>query len=179
MIAAASITPQQIRRLQVLYKQYEAHTLDVGAKREDRLAWASERCGRVIASFSGLTLEEARRLIDTLQGILGVRLPSKVPRRRKDRRAAQNAGTMGRHDQVNEEDVLVGDTEIRRIQREMDRLGWTQTRLDAFLASPSGPNARRATIRTLADANRVYWALKRMRPPSRSEPGYDRHSNAS
>ncbi len=164
MIAAA-ITTAQLRRLQVLYKQYEAHSLDVDGTRQDRLAWASQRTGRTIDSFSGLTLEEGRRLIDTLQGLMGVKLPARKPRRRLPRREAQKAGTEGRHDQIHGEVTLAGDADIRRIQREMDRLGWSQARLDAFLASPRGPIGRSTTIRTLGDANRVYWALKRMTAP--------------
>ena len=157
-----TITAPQLRRLQVLYKQYEAHSLDTGSTREDRLAWASARIGRTIASFSDLDLDEAKKLIDGLQAALGVKLPSKTPRRRQERRDGEKAGTEGRRDQIHDEATLVGDKDIRRIQREMDRLGWDQGRLEAFLASSSGPNARRTAIRTLGDANRVYWALKRM-----------------
>lgn len=157
-----NITTPQLRRLQVLYKQYEAHSLDTGTTREDRLTWASARIGRTIASFSDLDLEEGKKLIDGLQNALGVKLPSKTPRRRQTRRDGEKAGTEGRHDQIHDEVTLVGDKDIRRIQGEMDRLGWDQARLDAFLASPRGPNARRTTILTLGDANRVYWALKRM-----------------
>jgi hypothetical protein len=153
-----TITAPQLRRLQVLYKQYESRSLDAGSTREDRLAWASARIGRTIASFSDLDLDEARKLIDGLQGALGVRVPSQ----RMSRKQGQKAGTEGRHDQIHDETTLVGDSDIRRIRREMDRLGWDQARLDAFLASPSGPNARRTSIRTLGDANRVYWALKRI-----------------
>jgi len=157
-----TITAPQLRRLQVLYKQYEAHSLDTGSTREDRLTWASARIGRTIASFSDLDLDEGRKLIDGLQSALGVKLPSKTPRRRMSRRQGEKAGTEGRHDQIHDETTIAGDKDIRRIQREMDRLGWDQARLDAFLASPRGPNARRTTIHTLGDANRVYWALKHM-----------------
>lgn len=157
-----TISIPQLRRLQVLYKQYEQHSLDTGASREDRLAWASSQIGRSITSFSDLTVDEGRKLIDGLQAALGVKLPSKTPRRRMDRRSAEKAGTEGRHDQLHEETTLAGDKDLRRIQREMDRLGWDQSRLEAFLASPSGPNGRRVCIRTLGDSNRVYWALKRM-----------------
>ncbi len=157
-----NITTPQLRRLQVLYKQYEAHSLDTGTTREDRLTWASARIGRTIASFSQLDLDEAKKLIDGLQNALGVKLPSKTPRRRQTRRDGEKAGTEGRNDQIHNETTLVGDKDIRRIQGEMGRLGWDQARLDAFLASPRGPNNRRTTIHTLGDANRVYWALKRM-----------------
>jgi hypothetical protein len=161
-----NITTPQLRRLQVLYKQYEAHSLDTGTTREDRLAWATARIGRPagqqLRSFSDLTIDEGKRLIDGLQSALGVKLPSKTPRRRKDRREGQKAGTEGRHDQIHQETTLAGDTDLRRIQREMGRLGWDQSRLDAFLASPRGPNGRSTAIRTLGEANRVYWALKRL-----------------
>ena len=49
-----------------------------------------------------------------------------------------------------------GSTEFRSPE-------WTQGRLDAFLTSPRGPNGRSAVIRTLGEANRVYWALKHMK----------------
>jgi hypothetical protein len=166
------ITAPQLKRLQVLYAQYASHALGLTNSREDRLRFASERIGRKIASFSDLTLDEGIKLIDGIQRALGVALPSKTPRRRKSQRDALNAGTHGRHDQATSETVLVGDSDIRRIQRQLDRLGWTQARLEAFLASPRGPNARRTQIRTLADANRVYWALKHItpRPAKPGEP---------
>ena len=164
-----NITPPQLKRLQVLYGQYCHHSLDTSNTREDRLAFASERIGRSIASFSDLTLEEGKKLIDGLQSALGVALPSKTPRRRQTRRDGEKAGTEGRHDQIHNETTLVGDKDIRRIQREMDRLGWDQSRLNAFLASPRGPNARSTAIRTLGEANRVYWALKRIPAPHESK----------
>jgi hypothetical protein len=157
------ISKPQLRRLQVLYGQYAHHSLDAAPTREGRIAWASSRIGRPIDSFSDLTLDEGKKLIDGLQAALGVKLPSKTPRRRWNRRDGQKAGTEGRHDQAHEETTLVGDRDIRRIQREMNRLGWDQARLDAFLASPRGPNGRSALIRTLGEANRVYWALKHMK----------------
>jgi hypothetical protein len=157
-----NITTPQLRRLQVLHGQYVRHSLDAAPTREGRIAWASSQINRPISSFSDLTVEEGRRLIDGLQAVLGVALPSKTPRRRQTRRDGQKAGTEGRHDQLHAETTLVGDKDIRRIQREMDRLGWNQSRLDAFLASPKSPNGRSTLIRTLGEANRVYWALKRM-----------------
>lgn len=157
-----AITPAQLRRLQVLCKQYESHSLDFGSGREERLHWASTQIGRPVTSFSVLTTDEGIRLIDTLQRVLGVRSPNQSSERSNSRHARRKAGTEGRHDQSHWEQTLVGDKDIRRIQREMDRMGWTQDRLMAFLASPRGPNDRRTSIRTLGDANRVYWALKRM-----------------
>lgn len=160
-MTATAITAPQLKRLQVLYAQYERSSLDADCGRQGRLEWASERLGRTIASFKDISLDEAVKMIDGLQRALGVALPQK-PRRRPSRRDAQKAGTEGRHDQIHAESTIVGDKDIRRIQREMDRLGWDQHRLEAFLASPRGPNQRRTAIRTMGDANRVYWALKRM-----------------
>jgi len=169
---ATDITPAQLKRLQVLYGQFERRSLDAGSGREARIAWASKATGRTIRSFRDLTLDEARKLIDGLQRAMGVALPQQTQRPRKSRREAEKAGTEGRHDQKHRDSTLVGDTDIRRVQREMQRLGWDQRRLEAFLASPRGPNARRIQIRTVGDANRVYWALKRMvtRPAKPGEP---------
>ena len=153
------ITPPQLKRLQVLYGQYAAHSLDMDAGREGRLVWAAERVGRKVASFSDLTIDEGISLIDGLQRAMGI--PSAV-RNRSGQRAAEKAGTEGRRDQLHAESTLVCDQDIRRIQREITRLGWDQSRLEAFLASPKGPNNHRTQIRTLGDANRAYWALKRM-----------------
>lgn len=166
----SAITAPQLRRLQVLYGQYERHSLDTGAGREGRIAWASARVGRAITSFSELTIDDGIRLIDGLQRALGVALPSKTKRPpRMSRRDGEKAGTEGRHDQIHDEATLVGDKDVRRIERELGRLGWDQARLEAFLASPRGPIARRTVIRTLGDANRVYWALKHIRTATQQE----------
>ena len=164
MIAVA-ITSAQVQRLQILYGQFERHTLDApGAARQDRLQWASAACGRIIGSFKDLTLEEGKRLIDGLQNSLGVKAPSKAPRRKQTRRDGEKKGTEGRHDQIHPDITLAGPSEFALIRRDLDRLGWDQARLEAFLASPRGPNKRSTVIRTLGDANRVHWALKRMKP---------------
>jgi hypothetical protein len=163
-----NINPAQLRRLQTLYGQYEAHTLDVDRGRDARLAWASAQTGRSIASFKDLTLDEAKRLTDSLQGILGVKAPSKSPRKRMSRRDAENAGTAGRRDQKHAEVVIVGAADIARIDRELQRLGWNQAGLDHFLAGARSPLRGRTQIRAQADGNKVYWALKHI--PARKEP---------
>ena len=163
---AAPITPAQMRRLQILYGQFERHTLDCpGAARQDRLQWASTACGRVIDSFKGLTLEEGRRLIDGLQKTLGVKAPSKSPRRKQTppRRREEGDRRPPRSDPPRHHPGR--PQRVRTlIRRDLDRLGWDQARLEAFLASPRGPNKRSTVIRTLGDANRVHWALKHMKP---------------
>lgn len=157
------ITADQLKRLQVLYTQYERHSLDCpGASRADRIAWASQQLGRPIASFRDLELVEAKRLIDSLQAQLGTRFPAKP--RKLSRKAGQKAGTEGRRDQIHAETTLVSPGDFARIQREMRRLGWDEKRLQAFIQSPRSPlNHHPTAIRTLGEANRVYWALKRMK----------------
>ena len=162
-----NISSAALRRLQVLYGQYEAHTLDCSPGREARLAWASQKAGRAIASFSDLTAEEGKRLIDGLQGILGTKVPSKTPRRRMGRKAAEKAGTEGRRDQLHNETTMVSAADLERIQREMTRLGWDEAGLQRFLLGKSNPIGGRTQILTLHDANRVYWALKNI--PARKE----------
>ena len=169
----SAITSPQLKRLQVLYGQFERHSLDCpGTARASRLQWASSTTGRAIASFKDLTLDEGRRLIDGLQTSLGAKAPSKTPRRRPTRRDAEKKGTEGRHDQIHAETTLAGPAEFNMIARDLDRLGWDQSRLGGFLRSSSGPMKRSDTIRTLGDANRVHWALKRIKPdPSPAPPG--------
>lgn len=156
-----SITPDQLKRLQVLYAQLARHTLQA-AQREERLAWASQLCGRRIASFSGLTLDEGRHLIDTLQSQLGVKVPPK--RKRLDRDQARRAGTEGRRNQDRKEATLAGPSGFARIQYALDLLGWNQAQFDGWLRSPRSPLGKKSDpkIRTLGDANRVWWALKKM-----------------
>src|SRR5437868_2604059 len=101
-----NINPKQLIRLQVLYTQFERHTLDVESGREARIAWASQQTGRAIASFKDLTLDEGKRLIDGLQRMLGVKSPNKSPRKRMGRKSAEKAGTEGRRDQIHTETTM-------------------------------------------------------------------------
>jgi hypothetical protein len=164
-----NITAPALKRLQVLYGQYERHSLDVGdPSREARLAWASAQTRRQIASFSDLTVEEGIRLIDGLQRALGAKAPSKTPRRRRmTRHEAQKAGTEGRFDQIHAETTMVSAEDTERIQAQLTRLGWDEHRLKGFLLSSRSPLKGRTEIRTLGDANKVYWALKHI--PARKE----------
>jgi hypothetical protein len=156
------ITPGQMKRLQVVYGQLARHTQQ-GADRAARLAWASQLVCRPIASFSDLTEEDARHLIDTVQGQLGIKATVR-PRRRLDRHAAQKAGTEGRRNHDSDEITLAGPSEFARIRYVLEMLGWSQAQLEGWLRSPRSPLSRKATpsISTLGDANRVYWALKGM-----------------
>jgi hypothetical protein len=156
------ITPAQMKRLQVLYGQLARHTQE-GVDRASRLAWASQLVRRPIVSFKELTLADARHLIDTIQGQLGIKTPAR-PRHRLDRQTAKKAGTEGRRGQVSNETTLAGPSEFARIRYVLDLIGWSQAQLDSWLHSPRSPLSHKATpsIRTLGDANRVYWALKGM-----------------
>jgi hypothetical protein len=54
--------------------------------------------------------------------------------------------------------------DLRRIQHLVAQLGWSEQGLANFLGSQCSPLARRAdkAIRTTADANKVWWSLKRI-----------------
>lgn len=154
------INKSQMRRLQTLYGQLAAHAIE-GNDRAARLGWASDQVGRSIASFKDLTGDEARQLIDGLQGQLGVRAPAK----RLDRAKAHRAGTDGRRGSpYRDQPQIVSPDDLAVIENYYSRLGWTRAQFDVWLSSSRSPLSKRArpAITTLADANRIRWALKRM-----------------
>jgi len=173
------ITPAQLRRLQTLYSQFERHTLDAlgpdlpwgtppsqvaDANRTSRLEWATQACGRRIDSFKDITLVEAKRLIEQLQGVLNVKAPNKSPRR-QSRKHGQKLGTEGRRDQIHNETTIAGPAEFALIKRDIDRLGWSIERMNGFLFhSARGPLRGKTQIRTLSDANKAHWAMKNLKP---------------
>ena len=168
----STITKPQITRLAVLYGQYERHSLDAsGSDRSARLVWASAETKRPIGSFKDLTIEEGKRLIDGLQLLLGTKVPSKTPLRYQSRKDGEKRGTEGRSDQLHAETTLVGPNEHRLLKRDLDRLGWNEARLQSFLASPRSPLKGSTIIRTLGDANKLHWALKRLKPAPESIAG--------
>jgi len=144
------LTARQLRRLQTLYHQHAAHALEgCGNCRDDRLAWAGEILGHTVASFSKLSRAEAATLIDIL--------------RRPDAQAADEAGNDGHKSNASPRRATIASADdLKRIERAIERLGWDQARLEGFLRSPSSPLRGRTQIRTVADANRVWWALKRL-----------------
>lgn len=163
------ITKGQLTRVQILYGQFSARSLDAGTAREARIAWASEQLGRAITSFSDLSKADATKLIDTLQGALGI-APTKPSRRaRRDNKAA---GTEGRKDGAANTRTIVSAEDLERIQDALTRLGWSAAQYEAWLRSARSPLAQKyggtrvaptdITLRTLRDANRVWWALKGM-----------------
>lgn len=151
----------QLVALQTIWSQYARRSLDVPREhdRNERLRWASENTGREITSFKDLTRDEAAKLIDTLQLSLGNE-PKNRPRTRAQGRTAGTEGRRGRERQV----TLAGQDDIKRIQDAVQRLGWDTARFEAWLRSPSSPLGKTSNpqIRTVADANRVWWGLKRL-----------------
>jgi hypothetical protein len=153
-----------IGALQVLYSLWRARNVpDFQNARDERLSWASESIGREIASFKELTSDEARRLIDVLKISMGQDLTRQPQpwRRIRSRDRAYEAGTAGKKGLKSCVIQLVSPDDLARIDEALDRLGWTQERFLLWLQSPTSP-LRKAdkTIRTVADANRVWWALK-------------------
>jgi hypothetical protein len=169
------ITKAQLGRLQTLFAQLVRHEIGMDGSREGRIAWATERCGRPISSFRDLTCSEASYMIDGIQGHLGVKapvLPSTARRTaRLDRDQARRAGLDGRADgkEFQGTPQMVRPEDMARIQRLLDELAkpphsWNHQTFLNFLNSSRSPLAKRAdkTIRTNADANKVWWALKRV-----------------
>jgi hypothetical protein len=154
----SAITNAQMKRLQTLYGQL-ARNGGEPQTRESRIAWASSYVGRIIASFSDLTQTEASRMIDDMQRSTGKRAPSK--RKRLSKRDAEKFGTEGRHDQLHNEATLVDAAALQRIQEMLDRIGWNQAQFNGWLRSPRSPIKRAdPQVRTLGEANRVWWGLK-------------------
>jgi hypothetical protein len=163
------ITKGQLTRVQILYGQFAARSLDAGTTREARIAWASEQLGRKIASFSELSKDDATKLIDILQGGLGI-APTKPSRR--PRRDDKAAGTEGRHDGAANIKTMATAEDVERIQNALQRLGWSVAQYEAWLRSARSPLARKVgktriaptviTLRTRYETNRVWWALKGM-----------------
>ena len=132
--------------------------------RTERLAWASDIVRRPLASFYELTSDEAARLIDFMKRALGQEVTPAIQsfyRRRPDRDQARAYGTAGRRGNASKEIRLVDAPTLELVDRLVNQLGWTRTRLEAFLQSKSSPVPGGA-IRTLPQANRVIWALKNM-----------------
>jgi hypothetical protein len=162
MTQGKSISVRALKRLQTLWGMYARRSLDViGNDREARLMWAAALLKHPVESFSCLTPPDAKTLIDALQSEMGI--PETSPARgTRTRERAHAAGTEGRKDRRAASVTIVGPTEIALIDDLMDQLGWDRVRLEGWLRSPSGPLGRRVEIRTLADANRVIWAMKNM-----------------
>ena len=162
------LSAAQLKRLQTLWGLYWKKITagqprlegDAGASREARIGWLCGVAGRAIASAKDLTSEEARHAIDHLQkSPLLEGLVTK--RRRPDRAAAHAAGTAGRRNNAGGKEIILPAAEHwAKLDAVLRSLGWDQARLAAFLRAPSSPLRGRAKIYTLADLNRVLWALE-------------------
>jgi hypothetical protein len=163
----SKISKGQLIALQSLWAQHARHSLDVSTNdRAARLAWASDQVKHPVASFSDLTLDEARSLIDLLSKSLGQ--PNTGKRRwrprMRDRERAQAAGTEGRRGFDSATKTMVSAEDLARIEDAITRLGWTRERFDAWLRSDSSPlgHVSNPQIRTLGDANKIWWPMKAM-----------------
>lgn len=160
--AGSTLKDGQLKALQTLWSQYARRSLDVarGNEREDRLRWAGENIGRKISSFKDLTVDEAAKLIDTLQIATGQQ-PRTGRSYRSQQSRAHAAGTHGRRGNKSNTDEIASAADLKRIQDALTRLGWDQTRFESWLQSPSSPlKSSHKQIRTVADANCVWWGLK-------------------
>jgi hypothetical protein len=159
------ITKPQLGRLQTLFSQFSHHEIGVGTSREERLGWASLRLRKPVSSFSDLTADDAGWLIDQIQTQLGVKAPAK-PRKRLDRDQARRAGIDGRHDgqEFSSAPEMASSADLATIESYYARLGWERAQFDAWMRSSRSPLKHKAapSIATVADANRVRWALKGM-----------------
>ena len=162
-----SASRDQVIILQTLYAQWKSHSIEVDSSpRLARLAWASNAVGRPISSFSELTRDEARQLVDGLKSSMGLALTEKPQpwRRIRSRERAQAAGTAGRRDASSSLLQMAGPDDFARIDEALQRLGWTRDRYEAWLISASSPLPEKGAgaIRTVAEANKIWWALKNM-----------------
>jgi hypothetical protein len=157
------ITKPQLGRLQTLYSQFARHEIGVGTGRDERIAWASLRLRKAVTSFRDLSSADAGFLIDGLQESLGVKAPLKS---RPKRTQARRAGLDGRHDgqEFSNAPQIASAADLATIESYYARLGWERAQFDAWLRSPRSPLKHKAapSIVTVADANRVRWALKGM-----------------
>lgn len=159
----ARLWPVQLTALQTLYSRFsDKFPAETGeGSREERLAWASRQIGREIASFKALRAEEAAELIEFLKQALGQ--DTIAPPRRRNREAAMARGTAGRKGKVEAIAIMAGPEDFREIDHMRERLGWTKEQFDSWMRSRKSPNGGRgASLRTIADCNRVRWALKAM-----------------
>ncbi len=163
----AAATRAQLIALQTLYSQWSAHTLPASVDaRAARLLWASQATGREVSSFRDLSSDEARALLDILKGSIGQPLTRAAQpwRRIRSRERAHAAGTSGRKDGDPSFVQMASPDDLARIDEALRRLGWSGDRYAAWLQSGVSPLASKAdgTIRTVAEANKVWWALKNM-----------------
>lgn len=162
---SSQLRTSQLTALHTLFHLYAPRFLGRSGSsmaRTERLAWASDIVLRPLGSFYDLTSDEAARLIDFMKRALGQEVtPPRSPWQRPDRDQARAYGTAGRRGNTSNEVQLVDAPTLALLDRLVAQLGWTRARLDGFLQSKSSPVPGGA-IRTLPQANRVIWALRKM-----------------
>ncbi|MBZ5627733.1 MAG: hypothetical protein LAO06_02590 [Acidobacteriia bacterium] len=165
-MATQQISDGHLRALHTLFGIYAARALDLTSSdlRQQRLKWAAQNIGREITSFRDLTDAEAGSLVDLLKVAVGQEVSAPVRRRSRRPRSRQGAeacGLEGR--QGDERPVSIATAEdLAPIDEMRQRLGWSREAFDGWLRSPSSPLKSSTALRTLADCNRVRWALKQM-----------------
>lgn len=166
----ANVSKPKLKRLQTLWGQYAKREILDGDPRAARLAWATEQLGRTIASFSSLSYQEADQLIEKLHGFLGIQSPVHV--RRGSYADRMSRAQDGKKDGASKQAHFASTDDLARIDKAIERLGWTRDRFDAWMRSTSSPLGKKINgvrvapsnpkIRTRAEANRVWWAMKGM-----------------
>jgi len=164
------ISKQQLAAIHTLFAQYARQRLDLsnGNDRHSRIAWISKACGRSVTTSKELSSSEAATVIGELKAALGDD-QANFTRRPRSREAAQAAGTHGRRQTESNEIVMASPVDHERIQHAIERLGWSHEHYESWLRSATSPlsNVHDPRILTLAQANRVWWALKNMLKQSR------------
>jgi hypothetical protein len=160
-----SIYPSQLRALQTLFGTYARRSFDLsdGDLRAERLSWASQNVGRALTSFKELCADEATQLIEMLKLALGQETKP-TWRRPRNRRAALAFATHGRKNRSVKVEMIATPADIEEIQGLRKHVGITEEGFEIWLRSRSSPISQRPEprLRTLADCNRVRWALKAM-----------------
>lgn len=150
----------QIRALHSLWDRY-CNAADIDRSREARMAWASQKLGHAVHTFSALTSGEAAQLIDALKRELLGR-PVTPPRRpRMDREQAEHFALDGRKGYTPRVEQLAAPEDLAEIERLRERAGMTAEEFQRWLRGRSSPVSG-GRILTKAHANRCRWALKAM-----------------
>jgi len=85
-------------------------------------------------------------------------------RRPRDRASARAAGRHGRKGVIVTVPVFASQEDIARVHAMREQVGMSVEDFEIWLRSGNSPLGRfgDSTLRTVADCNRVYWALKSM-----------------
>jgi hypothetical protein len=165
-MATQQISDGHLRALHTLFGIYAARSLDLPSSdvRDQRLKWAAQNIGREITSFRDLTDAEAGSLVDLLKRAVGQEVSAPVRRhwrRPFSREGAEACGLEGRRGDGRPVSIATAE-DLAPIDEMWQRLGWSREQFDVWLRSRWSPLKGSTALRTLADCNRVRWALKKM-----------------